>query len=73
MRLVLVGWGAIGAEVARLLSARKSPVDLVAIGLRDTSRALPYPMITDPSQLAFLHPDLVVEAAGPGIGSAGLG
>lgn len=64
MRLVLVGWGAIGAEVARLLSVRKAPVDLVAVGLRDTSRALPYPMITDPSQLATLRPDLVVEAAG---------
>lgn len=64
MRLVLVGWGAIGAEVARLLAARKAPIDLVAVGLRDTSRSLPYPMITDPSQLSALRPDLVVEAAG---------
>lgn len=64
MRLVLVGWGAIGAEVARLLAARKSPVDLVAVGVRNTTRNLPCPLITDPIALAELRPDLVVEAAG---------
>lgn len=64
MRLVLIGWGAIGVEVARLLSARQAPVDLVAVGVRDTARDLPYPMITDPSHLFALRPDLVVEAAG---------
>ncbi len=64
MRLVLVGWGAIGAEVARLLAARQAPVELVAVALRDTGRALPHPMITRPDQMAALYPDLVVEAAG---------
>jgi len=64
MRLVLVGWGAIGAEVARLLQARKASVDLVAVAVRDAGHSLPYPLITDPSQLAALSPDLVVEAAG---------
>lgn len=64
MRLVLVGWGAIGAEVARLLAARKAPVELVGVGLRDGARALPFPILTDPAQLAALSPDLVVEAAG---------
>ena len=66
MRLVLIGWGAIGAEVARLLEVRKAPVDLVGVGLRDASRSLPCPIITDPTQLAELRPDLVVEAAGRG-------
>jgi len=64
MRLVLVGWGAIGQEVARLLVARKSPVDLVAVGLRDAARALPCPIVTDPAELAAFRPDLVVEVAG---------
>lgn len=64
MRLVLIGWGAIGAEVARLLAQCKSPVDLVAVGVRDTARRLPCPLISDPAALAALRPDLVVEAAG---------
>lgn len=64
MRLVLVGWGAIGAEVARLLTTRRAPVDLVGIGLRNADRNLPCPAITDPADLAALRPDLVVEAAG---------
>jgi aspartate dehydrogenase len=64
MRLVLVGWGAIGAEVARLLADRRAPVELVGIGLRNPDRALPVPAITEPSALAALRPDLVVEAAG---------
>lgn len=64
MRLVLVGWGAIGAEVARLLAERGAPVELVAAGVRDGTRPLPVPAITDPADLAALSPDLVVEAAG---------
>lgn len=64
MRLVLVGWGAIGAEVARLLADRNAPVELVAVGLRNPDRVLPTLAITDPSALAELRPDLVVEAAG---------
>lgn len=64
MRLVLVGWGAIGATVVRLLSDRGAPVDLVAVGVRDATRALPCPAITDPALLAGFRPDLVVEAAG---------
>ena len=64
MRLVLVGWGAIGAEVARLLAARKAAVELVGVAVRDASRHLPCPVITDPAHLAALRPDLVVEAAG---------
>jgi len=66
MRLVLVGWGAIGAEVARLLVARNAPVDLVGVAMRHAGRALPCPGITDPADLPALRPDLVVEAAGRG-------
>lgn len=68
MRLVLVGWGAIGAEVARLLAARNAPVDLVGVAVRTASDLADLPataaLITDPAQLAALKPDLVVEAAG---------
>lgn len=64
MRLVLIGWGAIGAEVARLLAVRQAPVSLVAVGLRDAGRTLPCPVIVDPADLAAHAPDLVVEAAG---------
>ncbi|ARE83287.1 L-aspartate dehydrogenase [Roseovarius mucosus] len=64
MRLVLVGWGAIGSEVARLLKARAAPVDLVGVAVRDTARDIGVPLIDDPAALAALRPDLVVEAAG---------
>lgn len=68
LRLVLVGWGAIGTEVARLLSARAAPVTLAGVAVRDAStlRAglADVPLIHDPSELAALTPDLVVEAAG---------
>ena len=37
LRLVLVGCGAIGAEVARLLSARAAPVTLAGVAVRDAS------------------------------------
>jgi aspartate dehydrogenase len=65
LRLVLVGWGAIGAEVARLLSPA---VTLVGVAVRDASMArdglVDVPVIGDPNALAALKPDLVVEAAG---------
>lgn len=64
MRLVLIGWGAIGTEVARLLAARAAPVDLVAVAVRDVGRQLPHAVITSPAELASLRPDLVVEVAG---------
>jgi len=65
LRLVLVGWGVIGAEVARLLSPA---VTLVGVAIRDVGLARnglgDVPLIHDPSALATLAPDLVVEAAG---------
>ena len=65
LRLVLVGWGAIGSEVARLLSPR---VTLVGVAVRDAGAARDglgdVPLIQNPADLAALTPDLVVEAAG---------
>ena len=68
LRVVLVGWGAIGTRVAALLQARKSPVRIVGVGMRNAAHARGLPegavVLTDPSGLAALVPDLVVEAAG---------
>jgi aspartate dehydrogenase len=70
LRLVLVGWGAIGRRVAALLSERDAPVKIVAVGLRDASdlRDLPQgqEVLTDPADLVSVAADLVVEAAGRG-------
>ncbi len=67
--VVLVGFGAIGGAVARLLAERGSAARIVAIGLRETSRprsSLPagVPVLTDPSQLSGIDAGLVVEVAG---------
>lgn len=64
LRLVLVGWGAIGARVTELLAARGAPVVLAGIARRGGDGPQGVPVITDPAQLAALSPDLVVEAAG---------
>jgi aspartate dehydrogenase len=68
LRLVLIGWGAIGSRVAELLASRGAPVRIVAVGLRETSLARGLPkdarVITDPGDLASVPADLVVEAAG---------
>lgn len=65
LRLVLVGWGAIGQRIADLLP---TGVQLVAVGLRPGSTAaLPAGVVrlNDPGDLTRdLAPDLVVEAAG---------
>lgn len=70
LRLVLVGWGAIGSRVAALLAERGAAVQIVGVGLRDAGRARDLPegamVLTDPAGLAALSPDLVVEAAGRG-------
>lgn len=67
--VVLVGFGAIGGAVARLLAERGSAGRIAAIGLRKTSAPpadLPakVPVLTDPSQLAGIAAGLVVEVAG---------
>ncbi len=70
LRLALIGWGAIGRRVATLLDERRAPVQIAAVGLRDTSykRDLPQgaEVLTDPLKLAAVGVDLVVEAAGRG-------
>lgn len=70
VRLVLIGWGAIGRRVATLLAERGAAVKIVAVGLRDASQTRDLPpgaeVLTDPAELAGVPADLVVEAAGRG-------
>ncbi|MCC5987566.1 MAG: aspartate dehydrogenase [Pararhodobacter sp.] len=67
-RLVLIGLGAIGQAVARLLSERSAAARIVAVGLRRPGPRPGLPagaqVITDPAELAASRADLVVEAAG---------
>lgn len=67
LRLVLVGWGAISQTVAGLLTDQS--VEIVAVAVRDVAAERPglplgTRLISDPSQLVGLAPDLVAEAAG---------
>lgn len=69
LRLCFVGWGAIATRVAELLAERQAPVDIVAIAVRDASRARPdlpagARLISSPDELAGLNIDMVIEAAG---------
>lgn len=70
-KVVLIGWGAIGKAVARVLAADGSDARIVAVAVRDLVKArtqgdLPEgaALISDPAELAGITPDLVVEAAG---------
>lgn len=67
-RIALIGAGAIGGQVARLLAERDTPVRIVAVGVSDASRARAVPagamVIDDPAALAATGATLVVEAAG---------
>lgn len=67
MRVALIGWGAIGQEVGRLLAT--ADVELVAVGVSNTTvtrtgLAGAVSVIDDPRQLADFAPDVVAEAAG---------
>ena len=67
LRVAIVGWGAIGQTVGRMLGA--APVEIVAVAVREAEVervGLPASarLITEPSQLASTKPDLVAEAAG---------
>lgn len=69
MRIAFVGWGAINRRVAELLTARNGEqISIAAICLRDLADAVQIPpgaaVVTDPSSLADLAVDVVVEAAG---------
>ncbi|WP_118135572.1 aspartate dehydrogenase [Oceanicella sp. SM1341] len=67
-RIALIGWGAIGATVGRMLAERPG-VELVAVAVSDASRpraGLPEVtrLIDRPEALAALSLDMVIEAAG---------
>ena len=69
VRVVFIGWGAIGSRVGDLLAKRKAPIEIVGVATVDTPEAragIPphIAFIADPAALAALAPDLVVEAAG---------
>lgn len=69
LRLVLVGWGAIASRVAALLAARRAPVRIVVVAVRDLDvprEGLPAEarLISAPDQLDGIEADLMVEAAG---------
>ena len=67
LRVVLVGWGAIGRTVADLLAG--ADVEIAGVAVRDPARARPdlpagVPLVSEPAELAALQPDVVAEAAG---------
>jgi aspartate dehydrogenase len=69
LRVILVGWGAIGRRVAALLAQRAAPVTIVAVAVRDVTAprdGLPKgaALIDTPADLAGLNADLMIEAAG---------
>jgi aspartate dehydrogenase len=71
LRVVLVGWGAIGTRVAALLAQRRAPVRIVAVAVRDTTAprdGLPQgaALISDPAELAGIQADILIEAGGRG-------
>lgn len=77
LRVALIGWGAIGQTVGRLLSAQTDAsqlsgalaIEIVAVAVKDpgasrTGIPKSAQVISDPSELAALRPDIVAEAAG---------
>lgn len=68
LRLVLVGWGAIARATARLLRARATPVEIVAVAIRDPAKLRPdlppkTRQLTSPQELTQVEAEMVVEAA----------
>ncbi len=68
VRVALIGWGAIGQASAKLLDD-KLDTEIVAVAVRDISTPRPElspsaVLVTEPSQLLELRPDIVAEAAG---------
>ncbi len=68
LRVVLVGWGAIGPRVAALLEQGPGKVRICAVGVSDARRprgGLPHGafLIADPADLASIDADLLVEVA----------
>lgn len=67
LRVVLIGWGAIGQTVGRMLADHR--IEIVAVAVRDLhAERVGIPagtaIISTPDQLAALRPDVVAEAAG---------
>lgn len=67
LRVVVVGWGALARRTVALLRERRSPVDIVAIGVRETAAgpdaAAGLPLLKGPQDLAASTADLVLEVA----------
>jgi aspartate dehydrogenase len=69
VRVAFIGWGAINSRVGALLAQRHTDIEIVGIATIDAPEAraaIPagIAFLRDPSQLANIRPDLVVEAAG---------
>ena len=69
LRLVLVGWGAIARAAARLLLDRGTPVEIVAVAVRDPARPRPdlpaeARLLAGPQELGQIEAAMVIEAAG---------
>lgn len=68
LRVVLVGWGAIGRTAARLVAESDGAVEIVGVAVRspDIERndiPATAALLFDPGELAALEPDVVAEAA----------
>ena len=64
LRLALVGWGAIARATARLLRDRCTPVQIVAVATRESTRPRPDArLLTSPRDLAQSEAQVVIEAA----------
>lgn len=68
LRVGLIGLGAIGGAVARLLAERPTEATIVGALVREQGRmrdvASSFPLVTTPDALLALHPTIVVEAGG---------
>ena len=69
LRLAFVGWGAIARATARLLRDRGTPVEIVAVAVRDPTKPRPdrpreAHLLTSPRELGQTEVAMVVEAAG---------
>ncbi len=67
LRIVVIGWGALARGTVALLRDRQSPVDIVAIGVRENAAGLgddlDLPLLRGPQDLAAGTADLVLEVA----------
>ena len=69
LRLAFVGWGAIARATAWLLRDRGTPVEIVAVAVRDPARPRPdlpaeARLLAGPQELGQIEAAMVIEAAG---------